>query len=146
MSPIVTWRSCMASSSADCTLAGARLISSASTMLAKSGPGLNTNSPTSGSQIDTPRMSEGSMSEVNWMRWNFPPIERASAAASVVLPTPGTSSIKRWPRASNPTTASRTASGLPTTQRPMFASNRRTISESVPMGLSILPGAPLRGV
>ena len=38
VSPIVTWRSCMASSSADCTLAGARLISSASTRFAKIGP------------------------------------------------------------------------------------------------------------
>ena len=37
-------RSCMASSSADCTLAGARLISSASTRLAKMGPFLETNS------------------------------------------------------------------------------------------------------
>ena len=36
------------------------------------------------------------------MRWKPPPIERASAAASVVLPTPGTSSISRWPRASEP--------------------------------------------
>ena len=38
VSPMVTWRSCMASSSALCTLAGARLISSASTRLAKIGP------------------------------------------------------------------------------------------------------------
>ena len=36
--PIVTWRSCIASSKADCTLAGARLISSASTTFAKIGP------------------------------------------------------------------------------------------------------------
>ena len=36
--PIVTWRSCITSSRADCTLAGARLISSASTKLTKIGP------------------------------------------------------------------------------------------------------------
>ena len=36
--PIDTWCSAMTSSSADCTLAGARLISSASTKLAKIGP------------------------------------------------------------------------------------------------------------
>jgi hypothetical protein len=36
--PMVTWRSCMASSSALCTLAGARLISSARMMLANTGP------------------------------------------------------------------------------------------------------------
>lgn len=35
---MVTWRSCIASSSALCTLAGARLISSASTKLEKIGP------------------------------------------------------------------------------------------------------------
>jgi hypothetical protein len=33
------------------------------------------------------------MSEVNWMRWKRPPMERASAAASVVLPSPGASSM-----------------------------------------------------
>ena len=36
--PIVTCRSCITSSSADCTLAGARLISSASRKLQKTGP------------------------------------------------------------------------------------------------------------
>ena len=36
--PIVTCRSCMTSSRADCTLAGARLISSASRKLQKTGP------------------------------------------------------------------------------------------------------------
>ena len=35
---IVTWRSCITSSSADCTFAGARLISSASRKLQKTGP------------------------------------------------------------------------------------------------------------
>jgi hypothetical protein len=62
------------------------------------------------------------MSAVNWMRANVPLIERASAAASVVLPTPGTSSMSRWPRASRPMTASRTTSGLPTMQRATFFS------------------------
>src|SRR5256886_487550 len=46
-------------------------------------------------QPETPRISDGSMSEVNWMRWKPAPMDRASAAASVVLPTPGTSSISR---------------------------------------------------
>ena len=36
--PIVTWCSCITSSSADCTFAGARLISSASRKLQKTGP------------------------------------------------------------------------------------------------------------
>ena len=40
VSPIVTWRSCIASSNALCTLAGARLISSARIRLEKIGPSL----------------------------------------------------------------------------------------------------------
>ena len=39
----VTWRSSIASSSADCVFGEARLISSASTMLANSGPGWKRN-------------------------------------------------------------------------------------------------------
>src|SRR5438094_8251660 len=80
----------------------------------------------------TPRMSEGSMSEVNWMRWKPPPMERANAAASVVLPTPGTSSISRCPRASRPMTASRMTSGLPTSARATLSSRRR-ISSTAPV-------------
>ena len=44
-SPIVTWRSCIASSSALCTLGGVRLISSARIRFANRGPLLVTNSP-----------------------------------------------------------------------------------------------------
>src|SRR5439155_7800616 len=41
------------------------------------------------SKTDTPRMSDGRRSGVNWMRLNLAPIERASALASAVLPVPG---------------------------------------------------------
>ena len=58
----------MASSRLDWVFGVVRLISSARTKLVKSGPGLKTNSPRWGSQIETPSTSEGSMSEVNWMR------------------------------------------------------------------------------
>src|SRR5580698_5455695 len=47
------------------------------------------------------------------MRWKEQRNERASACAKVVLPTPGTSSISRWPRASRQTIDRRTTSGLP---------------------------------
>ena len=57
------------------------------------------------------------------MRWKVPPIERASARASVVFPTPGTSSISRWPRAQSAITAWRITPGLPRSTRPMFASS-----------------------
>ncbi len=42
--PMVTWRSAITSSSADCTFAGARLISSASTKFATTGPSSVSNS------------------------------------------------------------------------------------------------------
>ena len=57
--------------------------------------------------------SAGSRSLVNWMRWYERPSTRASACASVVLPTPGMSSISRWPRASRQASASRTSRSLP---------------------------------
>ena len=56
---IDTWRSAMTSSSADCTLAGARLISSASTMFANTGPHSMSNSSRDGRQIRVPTMSAG---------------------------------------------------------------------------------------
>ncbi len=46
--PIVTCRSCITSSSADCTFAGARLISSASRKLQKTGPSSVSNVPSCG--------------------------------------------------------------------------------------------------
>src|ERR687892_274637 len=120
----------MASSRLDCVFGVVRLISSASTMFVNSGPGLNTKSPRSAWYTVTPRMSDGSMSEVNWIRWNPPPMERASAAARVVFPTPGTSSISRCPRARRPMTARRIVSGLPTSAWATLASSRRTRSSA----------------
>ena len=73
------------------------------------------------------------MSEVNWMRWNEAPMDRARPEASVVLPTPGTSSISRCPRATRPMTASRTTSGFPTSARPTFSSSRRMVSVESPI-------------
>ena len=55
----------------------------------------------------------GSRSGVNCTRRTVPSIDRASALASMVLPTPGTSSTSRCPSASRTVTASRTASPLP---------------------------------
>ena len=121
-----TWPSFIASSSALCVRGGVRLISSARTRFANTGPGRNSNSPDFGSRIDTPTTSEGSRSLVNCTRWKVPPIDRASARASVVLPTPGTSSISRWPRASRATTAWRIAPGLPRSTRAMLASSAAT--------------------
>ncbi len=58
-------------------------------------------------------MSLGSRSGVNWIRRTEQSIERASALASMVLPTPGTSSTSRWPWASRTAMAVRTTAVLP---------------------------------
>ena len=109
----VTCRSSMASSSALCALGEARLISSASTSCAKIGPRWKRNLPVSRSKIDTPSTSAGNRSLVNCTRWNDRPSVLARACASVVLPTPGMSSISRCPRASRQARHSRICSSLP---------------------------------
>ena len=111
----VTWRSCMHSSNADCVRGDARLSSSASTMLANTGPGRKPNSLVRWSNTLTPVTSLGSTSGVSWIRANEQSSERASARASVVLPTPGTSSTSTCPSASSATTARSTMAGSPLT-------------------------------
>src|SRR5215470_12875756 len=76
-------------------------------------------------------MSDGNRSLVNWIRRNVPPSAAASARASVVLPTPGMSSISRWPRDSRVTIAARIASGLPRTTVATASSSLRTAPMSV---------------
>ena len=73
------------------------------------------------SKIDTPSTSAGRRSLVNWTRAYLSPSVAASACASVDLPTPGMSSISRWPRASRHASASLSGSSLPTTMRPSCA-------------------------
>ena len=58
-------------------------------------------------------MSDGSRSDVPWMRLNVPSIDRASARASMVLPTPGTPSTRRCCPEKSATVASATSSRLP---------------------------------
>ena len=77
----------MASSSAACVLGGVRLISSASTRLAKIGPRRKRSSAPRSAIV--PVTSEGSMSGVNWMRRKSSPSARAVAFASSVFATPG---------------------------------------------------------
>ena len=71
--PIVTCRSCITSSSADCTFAGARLISSASRKLQKTGPSSVSKSAELGRKTRVPTRSDGTRSGVNWIRWKLPP-------------------------------------------------------------------------
>ena len=53
------------------------------------------------------------MSGVNWMRRKLQPMEREIARASIVLPTPGTSSISRCPSHSNASRVVCTSTRLP---------------------------------
>ena len=71
------------------------------TMFAKTGPRLNSKRRLAWSNTDTPVTSLGSRSGVNWMRLTVQSTDRASALASMVLPTPGTSSMSRCPSASS---------------------------------------------
>ena len=117
----VTCRSSMASSRADWVLGDARLISSPMTMLANTAPGLNSNSRSRTLKTETPVMSDGSRSGVNWMRRTEQLTDRARAFASTVLPTPGTSSMSRWPSARRTTSAVSATSALPSMTCPMLS-------------------------
>ena len=111
----VTWRSSMHSSSADWVLGEARLISSPTTMLAKIGAGLEL-------ELAPLLVVDADAGDVagQQVRGELDAPHRAvdgpgQRLGQQVLPTPGTSSMSRWPSASSTVSASRTASGLPTT-------------------------------
>ncbi len=90
----------MASSIADWVLGVARLISSASTIWEKTGPGWNskTRRPSGSSMtMFVPMMSAGIRSGVNWMRLKSRSIASASVRTSSVLPRPGTPSSRACP-------------------------------------------------
>src|SRR6266516_5334764 len=73
--------------------------------------------------METPRMSEGSRSGVNWMRLKRASMERARALARVVLPVPGKSSSNRWPSLARAASTLRNAVLWPWITRSMFPSN-----------------------
>ena len=107
----------MTSSSADWTLAGARLISSASSRLANTGPSSVRNSPWSGCQMRVPTRSAGTRSGVNWTRLKEPPSTSASVRTVSVLARPGTPSSRTWPPASSATSTRSSIASWPTTTR-----------------------------
>ena len=86
---LVTRRSAIASSSAACVRGGARLISSARTMFAKSGPGRNSKLAVRWSKIEEPVTSEGIRSGMNWMRANPSEVTWANERAISVFARPG---------------------------------------------------------
>jgi len=94
---IVTWRSSIASSSADCVFGGVRLISSARRRLVKIGPLRSENSAVCGLKTVVPTTSAGMRSGVNWMRRNGAPSSAANVRTNSVLAVPGTPSIRMCP-------------------------------------------------
>src|SRR5207302_3275818 len=125
---IVTWSSCMHSSSADCVFGDARLISSTRIRFANTGPGRNSNSFSRWLKTLTPVTSDGNRSGVNCSRENEQSSDRASALASIVFPTPGKSSMIRCPSATRQSTTRRSASCGAGTTRPRFATIAATRS------------------
>src|SRR3954447_21847478 len=107
----------MTSSSALCTLAGARLISSASSRLPNTGPSSVSKLPVSGRQIRVPTRSAGTRSGVNWTRRNEPPRTWASVRTVSVLARPGTPSSSTWPPASRATSRRSSIASWPTMTR-----------------------------
>src|SRR5580658_9098982 len=76
------------------------------------------------------------MSEVNCKRWKLDRTLRAKAWARVVLPTPGTSSINKWPRASRQASDRRNTSAFPRIDSPK-ADSISDILESETVGLKV---------
>src|SRR5215211_5102431 len=146
---IVTWFSCIDSSSAACVFGEARLISSTSRRFVKTGPGRNSNSFDRWLKTLTPVTSDGSRSGVNCRRENEQSIERESAFASIVFPTPGKSSMIRCPSLTRQSTQRRSvSSGARTTRATLSLTARRTSADdatetrSLP-ARSIAPQQPL---
>ena len=102
---MVTARSSIACSRADCVFDGARFSSSASSSWVKTGPSRMAKLPLSRLKTDRPVISAGNRSFVHCTRWKSRPIACASAADKAVLPLPGTSSIRRCPSATRQVSA-----------------------------------------
>ena len=80
------------------------------------------------------------------MRRTEQSIERASALASLVLPTPGTSSMSRWPSASSTARASRTVAVLPSMTCSMLATMALVAARNSSAGMRLAELVPLRCV
>src|SRR5262252_8807897 len=76
-------------------------------------------------------MSVGSRSGVNWIREKLQSIERASAFTSIVLPTPGKSSMIRCPSLTRQRATSRSVSTSACTTRATFSTTRSTVRADI---------------
>src|SRR5215475_7311899 len=100
MPATVTCCSCIACSSADWVRGLARLISSAISSWAKTGPAMKRKlrlPPGLSSSTSVPRMSDGIRSGVNWMRRASMPSTIPIVSTSLVLARPGTPTSRAWP-------------------------------------------------
>ena len=86
---MVTCLSSMHSRREDWTLGGDRFISSAKSMLVKTGPFSRVNSDVFIRQTLVPTMSVGMRSGVNWTLPHVQPVTFANTFASRVFPSPG---------------------------------------------------------
>src|SRR6187399_1040824 len=120
----------MHSSSAAWVFGEARFTSSTRRRFANTGPGRNSNSFCCWLKTLTPVTSDGSRSGVNCRREKWQSSERASALASIVLPTPGKSSMIACPSATRQRTISRNVASGAWTTRPRFS----TMVEICPLG------------
>src|SRR6266850_175345 len=159
---MVTRCSCIASRSADWVFGGVRLISSASTMFAKIGPGANTicRRPVAASALmmSVPVMSDGIKSGVNWIRLNLRSSTCASVAMSSVLARPGTPTMRLLPPTNSVINTSSTTSFCPTMRfsssamiclRPAFilsASATSSAESKSTVSVAILVGHPVNDV
>src|SRR3954452_18068605 len=125
---ILTCAPCMPSRSAACVFGDARFTSSTRSRFANTGPALNSNRFERWSKTLTPVTSDGSRSGVNCRRENPQSSERASAFASIVFPTPGKSSMIRWPSATRQSTTKRSVSSEACTTRRRLATIAPTMS------------------
>ena len=111
----VTCPSSMASSRADWVRLVARLSSSAKNRLHSTAPGWYSILPVSLFSMEKPVMSEGITSGVNCTRLYCRLRALEKARAMVVLPTPGISSSRMWPRARMASSTLASTWSLPTT-------------------------------
>src|SRR5271156_1617054 len=125
---IVTCRSSIASSSADCVLGGVRLISSARRSVVKIGPLRKVNSSVCGLNTVVPTTSAGIRSGVNWMRANGTPRSVANIRTKRVFAVPGTPSTSTWPLPSSASKNAYEVRSLPTMTRSTPSCKRRASS------------------
>src|SRR6267143_1565229 len=139
----------MACSSAACVLGGVRLISSASSTWAKTGPATNRNvrRPVvwSSSSTSVPVMSEGIRSGVNWMRLKVSESASARVEIKSVLARPGTPTNRQWPREKRAIRSCSIPASWPTTRLPISCAIRvrARASSSISSASEAVPSAPL---